>query len=253
MARTVGADAEATRRRILDSAIGLFAAQGRGTISIRQIAREAGVSLGMVHHYYGSKDELYTACLGSMDQRLEALWAHVRETVAAGGSLEELVDSVLRAAFRHARDHQPAMRLLLREVVSVGDLDPRRRDAFQVPFLAEASSLLAGVVGRPPETLRVPLQSLVFLVGRYAISADEELLRVTQARSVPAAIAHVEAHLIAFARATLGLPLSVREGVRESAAPTSGGSKRAERARDGDRKREGSDDVPRSTSRRRKA
>ena len=48
MARPVGADAEVTRQRVLEAASVLFAHKGEGQTSMRQIAGEAGVSLGTV-------------------------------------------------------------------------------------------------------------------------------------------------------------------------------------------------------------
>jgi AcrR family transcriptional regulator len=58
MARPVNADGEATAKRILDAAFRCYL-DGGGFTSIRDIAREAKVSLAMIHHYFGSKAKLY--------------------------------------------------------------------------------------------------------------------------------------------------------------------------------------------------
>src|SRR4051812_37033335 len=50
-----------TRREILDSARKVFAANGFNKASIRRIAAGAGVDPALVHHYFGSKDELFLA------------------------------------------------------------------------------------------------------------------------------------------------------------------------------------------------
>jgi len=63
MSRPVNADADATRQRMLEAAVQLFAERGLGSTSIRDVAGAAGVSLAMVHHYFGSKDDLYDACI----------------------------------------------------------------------------------------------------------------------------------------------------------------------------------------------
>ena len=73
MARPANANAEATRARILDAALRLFADVGRGQTSVRDIARAADVSLGMVNHYFGSKDELYEACVENMLEEISSL------------------------------------------------------------------------------------------------------------------------------------------------------------------------------------
>ncbi|CAN5366392.1 TetR/AcrR family transcriptional regulator [soil metagenome] len=44
--------------RIRDAALKCFAGQGTGSTSLRQIADEAGVSIGLVQHHYGTKTRL---------------------------------------------------------------------------------------------------------------------------------------------------------------------------------------------------
>ena len=50
------------RARIRDAALRLFADRGVGGATIRDIARAAGVSGGLVRHHFGSKDGLRAAC-----------------------------------------------------------------------------------------------------------------------------------------------------------------------------------------------
>jgi len=50
------------RARIRDAALRLFADRGIDGATIRDIAKEAGVSAGLVRHHFGSKDELRDAC-----------------------------------------------------------------------------------------------------------------------------------------------------------------------------------------------
>jgi AcrR family transcriptional regulator len=52
-----------TRAEILASARNLFAARGFGSTSMRAIAADAGVDPSLVHHYFGSKDDLFVAAL----------------------------------------------------------------------------------------------------------------------------------------------------------------------------------------------
>lgn len=205
MARPVNADAEATRRRILDSALVLFAERGAGGSPIREIARSAGVSLAMVHHYFGNKDGLYAACVDTMYADLEGMrQSMLSEATAAGpGNLGQVIDGAVRNGFRFARGHQPAMRLLLRRVVESGGLDETRRERFQLPFLAEATALLAPGDGPRASAIRLALQTVVFALARYAVSSDEELLTITGADDVAAALTAVEDHLLETAHALL--------------------------------------------------
>jgi AcrR family transcriptional regulator len=52
-----------TRERILSSARELFARNGIGNTSIRAIAAAADVDSALVHHYYGSKAQLFAAAV----------------------------------------------------------------------------------------------------------------------------------------------------------------------------------------------
>jgi AcrR family transcriptional regulator len=52
-----------TRAAILDAARQLFAAGGLSGTSVRAVAARAGVDPALVHHYFGSKDDLFVAAL----------------------------------------------------------------------------------------------------------------------------------------------------------------------------------------------
>ena len=52
-----------TRAEILTSARTLFAARGFAGTSVRAIAADAEVDPSLVHHYFGSKDDLFVAAL----------------------------------------------------------------------------------------------------------------------------------------------------------------------------------------------
>jgi AcrR family transcriptional regulator len=52
-----------TRERILTSARELFARNGIDRTSIRAVAAGAGVDAALVHHYFGTKQELFTAAI----------------------------------------------------------------------------------------------------------------------------------------------------------------------------------------------
>src|SRR4051812_49933895 len=57
------------RVQILDAANALFAERAYEEVSIEDIARSAGVSRGLVHHYFGGRKEVYIGLL----ERLGAL------------------------------------------------------------------------------------------------------------------------------------------------------------------------------------
>ena len=51
------------REQILDAANALFAERGYDEISVEEIAGSAGVTRGLVHHYFGGRKEVYIALL----------------------------------------------------------------------------------------------------------------------------------------------------------------------------------------------
>jgi TetR/AcrR family transcriptional regulator, regulator of cefoperazone and chloramphenicol sensitivity len=61
------------RARIRDAALRLFAERGIDGATIRDIARAAGVSGGLVRHHFGSKEGLRDACDAHALQRLMAI------------------------------------------------------------------------------------------------------------------------------------------------------------------------------------
>lgn len=60
------AQAEETRRRVVDAARALFLEQGYGAATITAVARRAGVSDGTVYSTFGSKPELLKAVVDSV-------------------------------------------------------------------------------------------------------------------------------------------------------------------------------------------
>jgi AcrR family transcriptional regulator len=206
MARPVNADADATRQRMLSAAVELFADHGRSGTSIRDVAGAARVSLAMIHHYFGSKDELYDACIDATYAELSAMKDELASELREHRPLADLFARAVTTSFRFARRHRTAVRLLVRAAVSSGELSPRGRK-----LLLETLDLVCTAAGarldRPPEELRLPLQSVVFLVARYAAQSDGEAAAVVgaPARDRRRVAEAVEAHLVRVTLDAFGL------------------------------------------------
>ena len=56
-------DAAQRRAQILDAANSLFAERGYDAVSVGDIAQAAGVTRGLVHHYFGGRKEVYVGLL----------------------------------------------------------------------------------------------------------------------------------------------------------------------------------------------
>ncbi len=81
------------RRQLIDATIASMGEHGLADTTVQTISRGAGVSPGIIHHYFGGKDELLAATMRSM---LVQLRGDVTERLAAAASprarLEAIVD-----------------------------------------------------------------------------------------------------------------------------------------------------------------
>ena len=60
------------RTLIVEAALDVLLAEGIGKLSMRRVAREAGVALGLAHYYFASKGELIAALVGAGARRLRS-------------------------------------------------------------------------------------------------------------------------------------------------------------------------------------
>lgn len=73
----IQARAEATRRRILDAAVGLFAENGYAETGLNEVLQRASVSKGAFYYHFPSKEAVAAAIIENFDQRLnEAAETH---------------------------------------------------------------------------------------------------------------------------------------------------------------------------------
>ncbi len=83
------ARAEATRRRIIDSAVDLFIELGYGETGLADVLQRAGVSKGAFYYHFDSKEAVAAAIIAEFDRRVGA--AIDEHYDAASPSLESIV------------------------------------------------------------------------------------------------------------------------------------------------------------------
>lgn len=71
------------RARIVADAMALFATDGYGDTSLRDIAAKVGVSKSTLLHHYGSKEELLRAVLSERDRRIQTHASYLGQSRAA--------------------------------------------------------------------------------------------------------------------------------------------------------------------------
>lgn len=84
-----------SRQKILDAAERVFAQGGFDGAKVRDIAAEAGVPVGLVHHHGGGKEALFKEVLRRRAEILSALRIEALDAARAGGPVT--LDQVLRA------------------------------------------------------------------------------------------------------------------------------------------------------------
>ena len=75
--------AAATKEQLLDALLEMLAERSVAGLSVREIAREAGVNHGLVHRYFGSKEELVRQAVARLSARAHSAQAERRGLSAA--------------------------------------------------------------------------------------------------------------------------------------------------------------------------
>lgn len=93
------------RKALISAAIDAIHARGMGQVTMGEIARRAGVSPALAHHYFGGKDQLL---LATMRHLLTELGEEVQERLAEASTPEARVFAVIRGNFS-AGQFRPAV------------------------------------------------------------------------------------------------------------------------------------------------
>lgn len=183
---------EATRTHILDVALDSFRRQGFESTTMRGIAAEAGVSLGLAYYYFDSKEDLvmafYERAMEAMAPRLEAVFA-------ANTGFENRVAAILTVKLDYFQPSRTFLGALLRHAADpVNRLSPfseatrhiRNRDQ---EFFARAISgsreirLPADLVAHLPKLLWLYQMGLI-LYWIYDRSPGQRQTRILREKSL---------------------------------------------------------------------
>jgi AcrR family transcriptional regulator len=155
-----------TRSAILAAARSSFAAHGFGGATIRSIATAAGVDAALVHHYFGSKDELFLAALEvPVDPR------QLMGPVIAG-PIEEAAERFL-GIFLSVWDDPEIQPSLL--AVARGVMDPSANRLLSEGFLPVVIQPIGVALGIDRPEHRMPLvasQVIGLILMRYVLQAE---------------------------------------------------------------------------------
>jgi len=83
------------KRELIEAAIAAIHARGSLEVTVSEIARRAGVSQGLAHHYFGSKEQLIVS---AMRHLLNEFGAAVRVALRKAGSPRDRVSAIIRCS-----------------------------------------------------------------------------------------------------------------------------------------------------------
>lgn len=133
-------DRSGRREELLAAAVRVFARKGYHTCRVSDIAEEAGVSHGLVYHYFASKDEV-------LETIFHENWGPIGAAIAAIGDADEAAPEQLRkvaSLVLHAWRRDPeTVRVLVREI-SRSPVLQERIGEFQQAFDALERMIVRG-------------------------------------------------------------------------------------------------------------
>lgn len=129
--------------RIVRAARTLFLRDGVDGASLREIARAARTSIGMVYYYFPSKDDLLLAVV---EEVYQGLLADASEALSKGRSAEERIRALYSRLGCLSNDEVDIVRLVARESLVSSDRRLRILERFQRGHLPLLLRTIAGGV-----------------------------------------------------------------------------------------------------------
>lgn len=167
-------DNNPARLRILGAAVDLIARMGPAKVSLRQIARQAEVSLGLIDYHFQGRQGLLESSLELVERPLAEIEPHYLERLRC----EEDVGAVLAEAFLESfgivRNQRPLMRVILMLVGQHGALPTMWRSSVLDGFLHRWSLALHERTGVEVSVARFRLHNVLALTTRYVAASEAE-------------------------------------------------------------------------------
>jgi AcrR family transcriptional regulator len=155
-------DHAARRRELADAACRVIARKGLDGTTLAHVAAESGWSIGSIRHYFPNKDQLVTAALWRVGERVDE---RIRQHTAGGMTLNDL-------------------RITAIELLPLDD-DRREMALVQLAFLAQAAVApeLADAAEGAAQRLQEPLAARIAYAARAGelpahLDAEDEAARL---------------------------------------------------------------------------
>ena len=109
---------EKSKEKIIYAAFELFSTVGYWSTSISKIAKEAGISKGLMYNYFSSKENLLKAVIGKMVTIIADIF-----TLDDQASPEEKMHQFFNKLFSHIENNGSLMRMMLKIGLQVGHFE----------------------------------------------------------------------------------------------------------------------------------
>jgi AcrR family transcriptional regulator len=163
-------DHDERRRLIADALMKVAAEQGLEAVSLRHVATAAGVSAGMVQHYFHTKDEMMSFALAAVSERSEARVRAALEAVGADPSprllLRTMIGALLPLEGAARDDGRVALAFLAYTAVRPAASAELR------PTTAQFVDFIAGLLPRGGTTAAAGLLALMEGLGVYVLGGQ---------------------------------------------------------------------------------
>ncbi len=159
----------ALREELLEACVRLIEAEGIGAVSLRRVAREAGVSPGAPYHHFPDRAALLAAISVRGFEQLATDLGAARETASV---FREVLLAMLVAYVDFARRHKAYFQLMFRPELSQPEKHPDARAAGDAAF-AVLTDVVADCGVSDPDGLAVSLWA--FGHGLASLAIDGQL------------------------------------------------------------------------------
>lgn len=178
-------DRRERRELLADALMRLAAARGLEAVSLRHVAAEAGVSTGMVQHYFRTKDEMMTFALGMVMDRIRERSQAAAAPVTPRELVRGLLLQVLPLDETRRLENHVVLAFLAYAAVKPSIASRLRESAAEMRMFLADQLRAAGVGGVDSERAAAGLLALVDGLGLQLLSrqyAEEDAVAALDAQ-----------------------------------------------------------------------
>ena len=169
----------ATKDRILDAAVDVFARKGYHGAGVEDIVAASGTSKGAFYHYFASKQAIF---LTLMDNLAEVVEQGVEAAISAEQGAMAKVEAALRVVVETAAEQRDLAKILLVEAVGLGPEFEEKRLEIHRRFAHVIQRHLDRAVAEgdiPPQdtalVARAWFEALNEIISQWLLSGSEDL------------------------------------------------------------------------------